>query len=407
MALVQSSTNFGRLTNLISGIQGVTAGGQMSINMQINQRIHRLNFQTTGIAWVNPVLTVTGTGGGSGAILTPTVTNGVITAVAITAGGTAYSGTISVTVADGIYGTNLFSANITATQSGGVINAVTIVSGGIVSPVPAERFFVNGFIHKVGGSVIRDISVAEVLAIDDFNMWTTQLSSSRSGTFGLQAATVNVSPLAAFKNQALGNTASTQLGTCRAIGQLPIYFSEPWRRFTNHETATSWDLFGQSTYQITASITSNITSPGLVGTYEFDSFPNQYRAVNGKAGERFLKPVKQHSFTFSVPAGMYPITTLPINYAIQRIYLYGAANPYQIEILQDGNKVLEGTSEQVNQTLRDYGYRTDVFDVAAVFDIDQKLHGALKVANALQVKVWNTNAGALTVVMENTPPAYM
>ena len=391
--------NYGRLTNLITGIQGVSAGGQASINMAVNQRIHGENFQCTGIAWdAATKVTVVGSSGGAGAVLTPTIVNGVITAVAITNGGSAYAGTITVSVADGVYGTNLFAANITATQSAGAINSVTIVSGGVVSPVPVERFFTS-FKHLVNGTIIRDISAQEILSLALANN-ELPFTHVAGGVTDPCAGTTNGTSfpwLSGVYNSSVEPY---------VIGQLPIYMTEPWRKIVSHDSATSWDLFGQSTYQILAGITANITSPGLVGTYDFDYLRNATRNQNGTA-QLFLKPVKQHSFTFNVPAGMYDVTTLPVTFPIQRLWIYSASTvPYQVELYADGNKVLEGTAEQVKQVLRDYNFNTIPFNLPCIFDKNQRLGDALKIARTLDVRVWNTNAGAMTVLMESTPPAY-
>lgn len=409
MPVVQSRQNFGRLINNIVGIQGVATGGQASINMPVNQRIHRENFQCTGIAWKNPTLTVTGSSGGSGAVLTPTVVNGVITGVTITNGGTGYAGTITVTVSDEVYGGNLFSANITATQSAGVINAVTVVSGGSVAAVPVERFFTS-IKHLVNGAIIRDIGPSDILAIAAFNNLVPGLTTSRAGTFMLSKAANGVAPLAQNQYQVLGSVGNAQMPLPYVLGQLPIYMTEPWRKIVRHDAASSWDLFGQSTYQILAGISSGVSNPGLTGLYEFDYMRNQTYVPNGKGGmvaSYFLKPVKQHSFSFNVPSGKYDITTLPIDFPIQRMYFYGPAVPYQIELYADGNKILEGSAEQVMQMYRDYGFNTDVYDLAYVSDPDQRFDRALKIQNNMDVRIWSTNAAQLTVVVESTPPAFV
>ena len=68
--------------------------------------------------------------------------------------------------------------------------------------------------------------------------------------------------------------------------------------------------------------------------------------------------------------------------------------------------MLEGSAEQVKQVLRDYNFNTIPFNLPCVFDKNQRLGDALKIARTLDVRVWNTNAGAMTVLMESTPPAY-
>ena len=408
MALVQSKRNLGRSINLITGIQGVSAGGQLSINMPVSRRVHRMNFQCTGIAWKSPTCTITG-GGGSGATATVQTANGLITGFTVTAAGSGYTSVPTVNIIDEVYGYNIWSATATAVLTTQTLTSITLVSAGTVAAVPIERFFTS-FIQRVNGAVMRDISSTDIMGIAAFNNGINISSTSRTGSYGLASATYGVAPLARSKYPTLGNVASSQMDLPYVIGQLTVYFSEPWRRFTGHETATAWDLIGlgpNATWQIVAGVSSSVNTPGLVGTYEFDFLRNQIKTAANAPVSYFLKPVKQHSYSFNVPAGMSNITTLDFTYPIQRMFFYGAANPYQLEIYADGIKVLEGTAEQIMQNLRDYGFNTDVYDIAAVFDIDQKLHGALKVINNLDVRIWNTSAAALTVVVESTPPAFV
>jgi hypothetical protein len=409
--LLQSAQNFGRLINLITGIQGVAPGGQASINMPVNQRIHRLNFQCSGIAWINPLVVFSG--GTTGTTIVPPTAHcivqaGVITNIVIDTGGSGYTGAPNVTVVDEVYGINLFNFIGTANLTLDAVSSVTITSGGTVAAVPPERFFTS-LKHLVGGTIMRDIGADQVLGIAQFNNMIPQIASNRR-TFGLIPQQPGVAISANLPITPLGSVGASQMPLPYVLGQLPVYFTENWRKIVNHDTATSWDLFGQTTYQILAGITQNITSPGLQGTYEFDYLRNaipQKNAAGKVVGQQlFLKPVKQHAFSFNVPAGVYDLTTLPITYPIQRLYFYGPSLPYQIEVNADGNKVLEGTAEQVMQMYRDYGFNTDIFDLAYIADPDQHLGNALKVRQTLDVKIWNTNPAQLTVVMESTPPAY-
>jgi len=72
--------NFGRLNNFISGITGVTPGGSASLNMNTDSRVHRLNFQTSGIGYgiggTTPTAVPTVTD--AGVTFTPVVVNGVL-----------------------------------------------------------------------------------------------------------------------------------------------------------------------------------------------------------------------------------------------------------------------------------------------------------------------------------------
>jgi len=247
----------------------------------------------------------------------------------------------------------------------------------------------------VNGTNMRDISSEEVLALALCNSEIPYINGN-VGSFKSTNVLVDL----------LGSGTATAVNPYK-VGQLPIYFTEPWRKIVNHDTATSWDLFGQSTYQILGGITTGITSPGVVGSYEFDFLRNSIPDRSGKgAPTYFLKPVKQHSFTFNVPAGVYDITTIPITYPIQRMFLYGPAAPTYLEIYSDGNKVLEGTAEQINQLYRDYGFNTDPFNICAIFDPNQRIGDALKCFQSLDIRVTSANAAALTILVESNPPAF-
>lgn len=369
----QSSTvaaqpkNFGALQNIISGIQGVSAGGVASINQPVNQRIHRETFQCSGIAYglsggsPTAVPTVAGT-----ETFTVTQAGGVITGIAINNGTTAKgAGTYTGTIIDAQYvalNGNTIRVGQGATFSYAVngsatVTSVTLTNPGTTSAIPPELFFTSAK-RLVNGAVIRDISAGDTIRIAMANNYTP------------------------------------------ADGELPNFFTEPWRKIVDHDQATAWDLFGQSTYQILYGVAQGITSPQLSGTYEFDYLRNARR---GPKGEQilFLRPIKQHTFTFSVPSGIYNVTQLPVDYPIQRMWLRetGLGSITQVELYQDNNKVLEGTYLQVNQMLKQYSFVPTIFDFNAVFDPDQRLGKALKVDNMV-FRVYSASPTTLNIVME-------
>lgn len=363
--------NFGALQNIISGIQGVSAGGQASINMPVNCRLHREVFQCTGIFYRSPTVSITG-GGGSGATATATVVNGQISAITVTAGGTGYTSVPTVTITDSVYiranGTTVRvgqGATAVATLTSTAVSSIAVTNPGVISAIPAELFFTSQK-HLVNGIIIRDILPIDTMKIAWANGYT---------------------PLDA--------------------SEFPVFMTEPWRKIVNHDQATSWDLFGQSTYQILFGIASGITSPSLNGLYEFDYLRNARKGKDGK-DTLFLRPIKQHTFTFNVPGGVYNVTQLPTTWPIQRMWLYetGAGSITQIELYQDGNKIFEGTAQQINQMLNEYGFNTSIYDFNVVFDPDQRLGKALSVAN-LVFRVYSQSASALGIVMETQPPGYV
>lgn len=370
------STNYGSSINIISGIQGVGPGAQAQINMPVNQRIHRETFQCSGIAYGlngTPVATpdVAGT-----ETFTVSVLNGQISAVAINNATTAKgAGTYTGKFVDPDYtGLNgkvqkigkgaTFSYVVNGSTT---VTSVTITNSGTVNDIPPELFFTSQK-RLVNGVVMRDISAADSLRI--------------------YMANIGVSTPAPQN------------------GELPICFTEPWRKIVDHDQATAWDLIGQSTYQILYGIAGNITAPNLTGTYEFDYLRNGRVGADGKL-VLFLRPIKQHTFTYNVPAGLFNVTSLPVDFPIQRMWLRetGKGSILQVELYQDGNKVLEGSYTQVDQMLEQYGFNAQVFDFNAVFDADERLGKALKVDNLL-FRVYSQSPGALNITMEIQGNAY-
>ena len=360
--------NYGASINIISGIQGVAPGGQASINMPVNQRIHRETYQTQAIAYgLNGAVTAVPTVADAGATFTVATQNGVVTnIVPVGTVSTKAAGTYALTIQDTLY-TALNGQQIrvgqgatgTYTVNGSnVVTNATVTSGGTVSVIPPELFFTSQK-RLVNGVVIRDISVGDTIKIARAN------------------------------------------GYSPANGEYPVFFTEPWRKIVDHDQATAWDLFGQSTYQILYGVSSLISSPTLTGTYEFDYLRNSRR---GPKGEQvlFLRPIKHHTFTYNVPAGVYNVTSLPIDYPIQRIWLYetGKGSITQVELYQDGNKVLEGSYVQTDEQLNQYGFNSQIFDYNAVFDPDERLGKALRVSNNLIFRVYSAAPTALSIVLE-------
>jgi hypothetical protein len=382
--------NRGRLNNFISGITGVQAGGTAVINMPVNLRVHRLNFQTAGIGYgaLGTTPTAVPTVADAGATFTVTTIAGVVTAIPIVgAVSVKANGTYALTITGGNYtnpdGTvSVIGAGATGTYTvvGLVVTATTVTSGGTVAALPPEAV-ITSFKQLVNGVNMRDINPVEIRRIPTANPFERSY---------------NPQP-----------------------GEFPIYYTEPWRSENQHNELTSWDLFGQNTWQIQVGISAGVTSPSLVGSYEFDYMRNTRPGVAQDGKTRinvpFLQPVAQHQFQYPVPLGRFDLTTLPIDFPIARLWFYGTdalgvrlgkGCITQLEIYQDGNKILEASQAQFDQIIAEYGFNWNVYDAAFIADIDQRLFKALSVANNLIVRVYSAVAMNLNVVMETLPGQY-
>lgn len=373
--------NKGRLVNFISGINGVAAGGNAIVNLPCNRRMHKLLFQCAGVNYTGgtALAVVNIVGAGINGTVTPTITNGVVTAVAVVAGGTGYvtGNTMTFTDATGIG----FVGTITA--AAGVITAVAVTVSGTASPMDPATFF-TAIRLLVNGVNMRDIAPVDIVKI------------------------------------AMAN------GLFPPRGQLPIYFTPPWRNVNQANEITSWDLVGQSTFAVQFTIASTVSLPSLIGTEEFDYARNVL-----PDGKPFLQPTAQHSLGFAVVAGRNDINTLPIDFPISRMWIQGS-NPGQIsqvELFQDGNKPLEASIDQLIQTYEGQGFefgqenyinslwsttnalrsqyaQPRYYDAAFIADPDQRWGKALSVEKSMILRIFSNVSQQVTVTMETLPGAF-
>lgn len=393
--------NAGRLINFITGITGVSPGSQAVVSIPTNARYHRLVFQCTGVNYSASSSTVaqtpvvlTGSGTVGSLKIVPVIVNGVVQSATASGTGSGFVVGDTVTFADptGIG----FIASV-ATVSSGNPTAYTVVSGGTASDISPVTL-ITGIKLLVNGVNMRDIAPQDIIGIAQANGYVPRL------------------------------------------GELPIFFTEPWRNLNHHNTVTSWDLFGQGTFQLQIGISSTVASPGLIGIQEFD-YQRNLRAINNAARAAalgvkvgtvvpFLQPVSQHSFTWQLVGGRNDINNLPFAFPVSRIWLRGGTpgDITQLEIYADSNKVLEATTQQIQEAYGQYGFQIGntasngtvragatvpngslaayPFDAAFISDPDQRVFEALKAKNTLIVRVYSAIAQPVTFVMESLPGAY-
>lgn len=377
--------NKGRLINFINGITGITPGGQGVVNMPVNQRNHRLVFQVTAVNYTAPVFAFATPPGGVPATFTGTIVNGALVSIQIaTAGSGQTPGTYNLTITDptGLGAT----ATVVVAGGGTVVVVPTVTSSGLPSPINPLSVITN-FKLLVNGVNIRDIDVGNYIKIQQAN------------------------------------------GHLPRLGELLIPFSEPWTNVSQQSDVNSWDLFGQSTFQIQIGISPNVTTPGVVGTMEFDYFRNEVQ-LNG-AMSPFLQPIALHQFSWPIVGGRNDINTLPFNYPIRRMWLQGSTvgQITQVELFQDGNKPLEATLLQLQENYEEYGFQfgkptyfnqtiggnnvlkgafnpISYFDAAFISDPDNRFWKSLQVEKAMILRVYSAIPQTLTIVMETMPGSY-
>jgi hypothetical protein len=189
-----------------------------------------------------------------------------------------------------------------------------------------------------------------------------------------------------------------------ATGELPFYFSEPWRASVIGEESTSWDVTNQSTFTLELTFAAGAVNPACTVEAAFD-----YGRNRDASGKDFLAIVKQLRFSRANPAGAVDLTDLPQVFPIQRIHIdVSAGTVTSLEVWNDTVKVMEGNTAALNDFYKDYGLTGTVFGVSAVFDFTQQISDALFVTNQnLNVRPVCSNAGTLTAIVEHRTPGYV
>lgn len=399
-----ASQNLGRLINQINGINGVSAGSAAVVNLPVNQRYHRNVYQCvavnyTGAASANAlfsgtisaaqVVIITGGGSTASTTLDVTVVNGQVTA-AIPHSGQAGSG---FTVGDKITFTDATGTGAVltvATVSSGALATLTVTSGGTPSPISPVVFF-SAVQELVNGINMRDILPADII------------------------------------NTAAANNIYWRLG------QLSLYYTEPFFNVNRENEMLSWDMYGQSTFTHKLNIAPSLVAPGLTGVSEFDFLRNVRPTANG-GQVPFLQPVSKHSYGFNVVSGINRINTLPFDYPIRRLWIQGSTpgNITGLIVYQDANKVFEVyTTSQMQVMYEDYGFQfgrnnyinatyantatnslkgvlnpVTYYDMAYLSDPDQRIFKALSCDNSFVLQVTSAVQQSINVTMEVLPGAY-
>lgn len=415
---VTANPNKGRLIQPIVGIQGISTGGNLLMNGPVNSRVHRGSFQCSGFGYgmlVATVLTLSAGDTGTGTLLPIMGTgNNIGQVVGVTIGNTNSTkgaGTYPITITDpvGVGATGTYTVN-----GSNVITSAAIVITGATGPIPPDLFFTGSVQHKVNGIIMRDIFASDILA-------------------------------QVYAQKAI-------IGYVPRAGELPFYYTEPWRNVNRHNDTTSWDLVGQSTWTIQAGIANTVGAPAVTGWYEFDYIRNARPGMgNGAAKDinnnvvpagkqglfPFVQPIRHHSYQNTVPGGVSNINWLPFDFPIVRMWFNetGPGSIQQLEIWEDSNQIELLTLEQAIEAYGAYGFFfakgtvTDTNQVGAVVnsvyapaqavsknfktydhlfiaDPDQRLFKALIVDKQFIVKVTSSANTNLNVFMEVLPGAY-
>ena len=191
-------------------------------------------------------------------------------------------------------------------------------------------------------------------------------------------------------------------GQTVGAGELPFWYSEPWRASVVGEEATSWDMFGQTKFTLEFKFKATAVNPTLVIEAAYDY------GRNVSDGKPFLSIVKQLAQNYNAPAGKYDVTTLPVIWPIQRILIgVSAGTVVDVEVYRDSERVHEGTAAQNARFLADYGLDGTAFSYPIAFDYEQQISSPLIVGKELNVRVNSSQANSLSAIVEHRANGYV
>lgn len=195
---------------------------------------------------------------------------------------------------------------------------------------------------------------------------------------------------------------ATLNGLTLAVGELPLFFSEPWRADKVDEQLTAWDTFGERSFKVELVIANTDDEVPLIsGTSIFD-----YGATIVD-GQRRKSIIKKLEYTFNAPTGSFDIDTLNIRYPILRLLMAAGGAINEVEVTADSVRVLEITTPANTQNLANYGLVGTAFAFPVCFDYTEQLTDFLEVSKSLNVRVASGATQAVTILQETIAPGFM
>ena len=190
-------------------------------------------------------------------------------------------------------------------------------------------------------------------------------------------------------------------GLAPAVGELPIFFSEPWFDDPAVGEMFSWDMVGQGQFSLEITFLNPAGAVGVANVVaETDTIRNQL--FDKRVGKMvpFLRILKMKNQTALFGgAGVASITTLDRSLPIRRLLMTTSAGTITtLEIIADSISIWNQiTPTQLNDILEHKGLDGTQFSAAVVFDFDKLGRSKLEAGN-LEVKINPSAANTLTIL---------
>lgn len=267
--------------------------------------------------------------------------------------------------------------------------------------------YLTGF-QGVGNGATATLNVQTNRRYHSIHLWTTIAGSLADPTTVISALELSVN------GQVIRNWTPKQYidhaKTFRitpGTGEIPIFFSEPWKKDRASREATSWDLFNQGSFVIRATFLS--PGGGAVGCTVSSVFDLERNLRKGATGMvPFLSIMKMTNLNVNSPSGAGDVTTIPVNYPIQRLILDVSANEISsAEVTADGSdKAFQATKAENQNILNAAGLTGTFNEFPIVFDASGRLSSNLRV-QALDLRITCTGANTTTIGLVQQVPGYL
>lgn len=195
-------------------------------------------------------------------------------------------------------------------------------------------------------------------------------------------------------------------GKAFVAGEIPIFFSEPWRASVMSEEATSWDMFGQLTFTAKIGISGSATAPAITGVASYDFLRNVDQ--NGNPALNIVKWVRN---TFNLSSGLQTLTAFEKGFLYQRMTLTTSAGQEISAVLVQhrSNVIRNVTRTEIANTLAKYSITQQAATTLLYWDYTQQITDALEVGplDPWQIQVNSPQAQALNVLSQVRVPGYV
>lgn len=196
-------------------------------------------------------------------------------------------------------------------------------------------------------------------------------------------------------------------GRAFVLGQIPVFFSEPWRASVMAEEATAWDLWGQVSFTAKIGISGAAVAPAITGVWAYDFLRN----VDAATGRPALNIVKWIRDSFNLSAGQQTLTQFQKGFLYQRqTFTTTAGNEISAFLVQLNSNVVRNVSRtEIANIVAAYEITQQAATSLLYWDYTQQITDALDVGPlaAWQVQVTSPIAQACNVLSQVRVPGYI